>query len=70
MTTERPSMETIHAMITCEKPHRRHHEDCHIYASLVNGTPLDGICTCGYALEVMRATGETEQFYSKERREA
>jgi len=35
-------------------PPRLHAGDCTIYASLVNGTPLDGICTCGYGWERIR----------------
>jgi len=31
-----------------------HAGDCTIYASLINGTPLDGICTCGYGWECVR----------------
>lgn len=31
-----------------------HAADCTIYASLVNGTPLDGICTCGYGWQCVR----------------
>lgn len=36
----------------------RHDGDCTIYSALINGYLWDGICTCGYGLDVMRSGGE------------
>jgi hypothetical protein len=43
----------------------RHSGDCTIYASMCNGTPTDGICTCGYGLRMSRKCDFQHQ-YSKE----
>src|SRR5690606_4753530 len=43
-----------------------HAGDCTIYASLDNGNPTDGICTCGFALRESRA-GRPADFLSAER---
>ena len=32
----------------------KHDGDCHIYSSVIHGLPFDGICTCGFALQVQR----------------
>jgi hypothetical protein len=42
-----------------------HAGDCTIYAALINGTPLDGICTCGYGLECVRR-GDWDKMFSIE----
>lgn len=42
-----------------------HSGDCTIYASMCNGEPTDGICTCGYGLRKVRE-GDWSQVYSKE----
>lgn len=42
-----------------------HSGDCTIYASMCNGEPTDGICTCGYGLRKVRQ-GDWSQVYSKE----
>ncbi len=31
----------------------RHDGNCHFYSSVINGRPFDGICTCGFGLQVM-----------------
>lgn len=41
----------------------KHDGDCTIYASLENGRPEDGICTCGYGRELVRQ-GNWEEMYS------
>jgi len=46
----------------------RHDGDCTIYASLINGNPEDGICTCGYGHQLKRR-GDYSEMYSKERLE-
>lgn len=46
-----------------------HAGDCTIYASLVNMTPLDGICTCGYGWECVRR-GDWDKMFSEEWLEA
>ena len=48
---------------------RAHAGDCTIYAALINGTPLDGICTCGYGLECVRR-GDWDKMFSTEWLEA
>lgn len=47
----------------------RHDGDCTIYASLVNGNPNDGICTCGYAHDCAAGDADVYQqhMYSEER---
>lgn len=47
----------------------RHDGDCTIYASLNNGRPYDGICTCGFGWQQIRK-GDYSQIYSKEREAA
>ena len=47
----------------------RHDGDCTIYGSLINGTPLDGICTCGYGWECVR-DGDWSKMFSQEWLEA
>lgn len=42
-----------------------HAGDCTIYAALINGTPLDGICTCGYGLECVRRC-DWDKMFSEE----
>jgi len=45
----------------------QHSGDCTIYSSLINNRFEDGICTCGYGLQVMRDTGgDKRELYSKE----
>lgn len=44
---------------------KSHAGDCTIYAALINGTPLDGICTCGYGWECVRRSDWSKMF-SKE----
>lgn len=41
---------------------RAHAGDCTIYAALINGTPLDGICTCGYGWECVRHSDWDKMF--------
>ena len=51
---------------------RKHHDgDCMFYASLCNGNPTDGICTCGYAHDLLwngDHAGYWEQHISAERK--
>jgi len=42
-----------------------HAGDCSIYSSLINGQPKDGICNCGYGLELSRDEDYSEM-YSEE----
>ncbi len=44
----------------------QHSGDCTIYRSLINGSPTDGICTCGYGWTLVRQ-GDWSQMYSDER---
>jgi hypothetical protein len=45
----------------------RHDGDCSIYSLLMNGTPEDGICTCGYGQQVRRERpGDISEMYSEE----
>lgn len=46
-----------------------HAGDCTIYSALINGTPMDGICTCGYGRECERR-GDFSQKISNERLQA
>ena len=46
-------------------PKEGHSGDCTIYASMNNGQPTDGICTCGYGLRMTRKC-EYHEMYSKE----
>ena len=46
----------------------KHSGDCTIYASLVNGMPYDGICTCGVGFERIRE-GSHDDMFSEEREE-
>lgn len=43
-----------------------HDGDCTIYASLCNGRPTDGICTCGYGHQ-RRRHEDWSHLYSEER---
>ena len=43
-----------------------HAGDCTIFAALMNGSPEDGICTCGYGRERVRH-GDRSEMYSEER---
>ena len=45
---------------------RRHDGDCTFYASVDNGLPTDGICTCGYGLFLFRRNGDDSELTSKE----
>ena len=46
-----------------------HDGDCTIYFALINERPEDGICTCGYGLQVKREhLGDDIQMYSPELR--
>lgn len=42
-----------------------HAGDCTIYALLQSGTPIDGICTCGYGWSLVRL-GDWSKMYSQE----
>lgn len=44
-----------------------HLGDCTIYRSLINQTPSDGICTCGYGWSLVRRDADWSQMYSAER---
>lgn len=44
-----------------------HSGDCTIYRSLVNRSPEDGICTCGYGWSLVRRDADWSQMYSEER---
>lgn len=33
------------------KKKQAHSGDCSIYSALINGSPTDGICTCGYGAQ-------------------
>jgi len=47
--------------------HRDGHDgDCTIYASLINNSPTDGICTCGYGWRQVRKSN-WDHMYSEER---
>jgi hypothetical protein len=48
----------------------RHDGDCSIYSSVINGRPEDGICCCGYGIQVRRHLGDDSQMYSAERLES
>lgn len=43
-----------------------HAGDCTIYAALMNDSPIDGICTCGYGWSLARK-GDWSEMYSRER---
>ncbi|MBI2628534.1 hypothetical protein HYW74_00430 [Candidatus Pacearchaeota archaeon] len=43
-----------------------HDGDCTIYSVLANNNPRDGICTCGYGLELLREKVDTSELYSQE----
>jgi len=43
----------------------QHDGDCTIDFSLVSGKPENGICTCGYGLQLMRQ-GDYSQMYSED----
>ena len=44
----------------------QHDGDCSIYSVLHNCNPEDGICNCGYGLEILRKKGSREEMYSIE----
>ena len=44
---------------------KTHAGDCTIYRALMNNTPLDGICTCGYGWECVRC-GDWNKMFSIE----
>ena len=44
-----------------------HLGDCTIYRSIVNQSPEDGICTCGYGWSLVRRDADWSQMYSAER---
>jgi len=44
---------------------QQHDGDCTIYSSMDNGMATDGICTCGYGMEMMRKN-EFCHIYSKD----
>ena len=46
----------------------KHEGDCTIYSSLGNQRPVDGVCTCGYGLQLVRE-GNWSEMYSKELKE-
>ena len=47
----------------------QHDGDCNFYASLINGRPYDGICTCGYGWDKWCCNpGDDSELMSKERR--
>jgi hypothetical protein len=46
----------------------RHDGDCTIYSSPANKNPWDGICTCGYGLQLLRKEDSSEMC-SRELRE-
>lgn len=63
-------MEPESKVINFKRQVRRQHDgDCTIYSSLVNGSALDGICTCGYGWECVRH-GDWEKMFSDEWLEA
>lgn len=44
-----------------------HAGDCTIYAALINGSPTDGICTCGYGWSIVsKGDGDWSEMYSEE----
>jgi|WetSurMetagenome_2_1015567.scaffolds.fasta_scaffold532929_2 hypothetical protein len=43
----------------------QHDGDCTIYSCLHNGSPENGICTCGYGYQRVRE-GDWSEMYSKE----
>ena len=45
----------------------RHDGDCTIYSCLHNGSPENGICTCGYGHQII-IKGDWSEMYSKELR--
>ena len=44
----------------------KHSGDCHIYSDLINGNPEDGVCTCGFGLQLLSETGDQSEMYSDE----
>jgi hypothetical protein len=49
----------------------QHDGDCTFYASLINGRPYDGICTCGYGWYVWRKNpGDDSELLSAARQRA
>jgi len=46
----------------------KHSGYCTIYASMSNGDPTDGICTCGYGL-YKKYSSDYSELFSKEREE-
>ena len=45
---------------------KSHAGDCTVYAALFNGSPTDGICTCGFGWQHVRK-GDWSFMYSQER---
>ena len=45
----------------------KHLGDCTIYRSIINQSPEDGICTCGYGWSLVRKAADWSQMYSAER---
>jgi hypothetical protein len=45
----------------------KHLGDCTIHRSLINQSPEDGICTCGYGWSLVRRDADWSQMYSAER---
>ena len=43
-----------------------HYGDCTIYSALANGNQREGICTCGYGLELLREKQDKSELYSSE----
>ena len=43
----------------------KHDGDCSFYATLTEGVPEAGICTCGYAHQ-LKCGGDCSEMYSKE----
>lgn len=64
MNAEHANNVTIHGY----RPADKHAGDCTIYAALRNGSPTDGICTCGHGWSLVRE-GDWSEMYSKERQE-
>lgn len=47
-----------------------HAGDCTIYRALINGRPVDGVCTCGYGWSIVRkGEGDWSEMYSAELKE-
>ena len=57
-----PNCQTVNCPAALDEAHHGHAGDCTIYASLINGTPLDGICTCGYGWRCVRRSDWDNMF--------